>query len=132
MIFMLGVMAVTSLLVIAAFTSANGEVHLTSTDAAQKKAYYAAEAGVEDYEYHLTEDGNYLDYCTSPTPANPALNQYYAKGTKTPLKVSELNTAEVPTTGTEASGEKYAIQSFLRNATLPPPSIARAETILRA
>jgi Tfp pilus assembly protein PilX len=110
LIFMLGAMVVTSLLVIAAFTSANGEVHLTATDTAQKKAYYAAEAGVEDYEYHLTEDGNYLDYCTSPTPANPALNQYYAKGTKTPLKVSELNTAAVPSIGKESSEESYAIQ----------------------
>ena len=55
----------TSLLLVAAFTAANGEIHLTSTDRAQKKAYYAAQAGIEDYEYHLTQDGNYLSYCTS-------------------------------------------------------------------
>ena len=77
MIVMLGVMTVTSLVVVAAFTSARGEVHLTATDTEQKKAYYAAEAGVEDYEYHLTQDGDYLDYCTTPVPTNPALNQYY-------------------------------------------------------
>ncbi len=110
MIFMLGVMAVTSLLVVAAFTSANGEVHLTATDTAQKKAYYAAEAGIEDYEYHLTQDGNYLDYCTSPTPSNTALNQYYKTGTKEPLKVSELSTAEVPAVETQKSEEKYALE----------------------
>jgi Tfp pilus assembly protein PilX len=108
----LGVMLVTSLLLLAAFTSANGEVHLTSTDTAAKKAYYAAEAGIEDYEYHLTQDGNYLSYCTTPTPANPALNQLYKEGgaTKVPLKTSELSTAEVPGSGTTSSEEKYAIQ----------------------
>jgi Tfp pilus assembly protein PilX len=113
MIVLLGVMTVTSLLVIAAFTSANGEIHLTSTDTEQKKAYYAAEAGVEDYEYHLTQDGNYLDYCTSPTPANEALNQYYKKGTKEPLTRAELerHSVELPKVGeTEPSAERYAIQ----------------------
>jgi Tfp pilus assembly protein PilX len=113
MIVLLGVMTVTSLLVIAAFTSANGEIHLTSTDTEQKKAYYAAEAGIEDYEYHLTQDGNYLDYCTSPTPANEALNQYYKKGTKEPLTRAELerHSVEVPKPNeNENSEEKYAIQ----------------------
>jgi Tfp pilus assembly protein PilX len=111
MIILLGVMLVTSLLVIAAFTSANGEIHLTASDTAQKKAYYAAEAGLEDYEYHLTQDGNYLGYCTTPTPANPALNQYYKEGSETePLKSSELKTAEVPELEGKSSEEKYAIQ----------------------
>ena len=111
MIILLGVMLVTSLLVVAAFTSANGEIHLTASDTAQKKAYYAAEAGLEDYEYHLTQDGNYLGYCTTPTPANPALNQYYKEGSETePLKASELKTAAVPELEGKSSEEKYAIQ----------------------
>jgi Tfp pilus assembly protein PilX len=110
MIVILGVMTVTSLLVIAAFTSANGEVHLTATDTSQKKAYYAAEAGVEDYEYHLTQDGDYLDYCTEPEPANPALNQYYNSTETTPLQPSELKKAKVPAIGKESSEEEYSIQ----------------------
>jgi Tfp pilus assembly protein PilX len=103
------VLLVTSLLLVAAFTAANGEIHLTSTDTAQKKAFYAAEAGLEDYEYQLTQDGNYLTYCTTPTAANPALNQYYKEGVEpaTPLKASELSKAEVPGTSGE---EKYALQ----------------------
>ncbi len=117
MIVLLGVMTVTSLLVVAAFTSANGEIHLASTDTEQKKAYYAAEAGVEDYEDNLTQDGNYLDYCTSPTPVNEALNQYYKKGTKTPLTRAELekHSVELPKPDeeknpNETSNERYAIQ----------------------
>ena len=106
----LGVMLVTSLLLVAAFTSANSEIHLTATDRAQKKAYYAAEAGIENYQYHLTQDGNYLTYCTTPTPENKALNQYYKEGTGTPLQASELKTVEVPEVEGKSSEEKYAIQ----------------------
>ena len=95
------VLLITSLLLVAAFTAANGEVHLTATDTAQKRAYYAAEAGVENYEYHLTQDGNYLTFCTTPTPANPALNQAGA---------SPLKKAEVPSTNGEPTHEQYAIQ----------------------
>jgi Tfp pilus assembly protein PilX len=100
MILVLGVMLVTSLLLVAAFTAADGEIHLTSTDRAQKKAYYAAEAGIEDYEYHLTQDGNYLSYCTNPPAENPALNQ-----------VGETShRATVPSTNSEPTNEQYAIQ----------------------
>jgi Tfp pilus assembly protein PilX len=110
MIIVLGVLTVTSLLLVAAFTSAMGEIHLTGTDTAQKKAYYAAEAGIENYEYHLTQDGNYLTYCTTPSPENKSLNQYYKEGTETPLKASELSTVEVPEISGKSSEEKYAIQ----------------------
>ena len=100
---------ITSALLVAAFTAANGEVHLTATDTAQKKAYYAAEAGIENYEYHLTQDGNYLTYCTTPKPENTALNQYFQAGTESPLTISELkeHAGEVPGSSGE---EKYAIQ----------------------
>jgi Tfp pilus assembly protein PilX len=102
MIIVISVMFITSLLLVAAFTAASGEIHLTKTDRAQKKAYYAAEAGIEDYEYHLTQDGDYLSYCASPTPANPGLNEVG----------STTNRAEVPSasTGSEPSHEQYAIQ----------------------
>lgn len=96
MLLTLGVLTVTSMLLVAAFTSSQGEIQLTNTDIAAKKAYYAAQAGISDYMYHLTQDGNYLTYCTTPTPANPALNQV-SEGTK--------NRAPVPGTTDEA----YAI-----------------------
>jgi Tfp pilus assembly protein PilX len=102
MIIVITVMFITSLLLVAAFTAAGGEIHLTKTDRAQKKAYYAAEAGVEDYEYHLTQDGDYLSYCANPNPANPGLNEVG----------STVNRAEVPrsTPASELSHEQYAIQ----------------------
>ncbi len=111
MIIALGVMFVTATLLVAVFASTRSEIHLTATDTSQKKAYYAAEAGIEDYEYHLTQDGNYLSYCTEPSPANKALNQLDKEGTTEPLKTSELNKVEVPS-GEEGkrSEEEYAIQ----------------------
>lgn len=100
MIIAIGVMFVSSLLLLAAFTAANGEIHLSSSDTAQKKAYYAALAGIENYEQHLTQDGNYLTYCTEPPSTNPALNQ-----------VGETtHRATVPGTEGEPIKEQYAIQ----------------------
>jgi Tfp pilus assembly protein PilX len=102
MIIVISVMFITSLLLVAAFTAAGGEIHLTKTDRAQKKAYYAAEAGIEDYEYHLTQDGDYLGYCANPTPANPGLNEVG----------STAKRAEIPRSSpsSEPSHEQYAIQ----------------------
>jgi hypothetical protein len=101
MILVVSIMLITSLLLVAAFTAANGEIHLTKTDRAEKKAYYAAEAGIEDYEYHLNQDGNYLDYCANPTPENPALNEFG----------STAHRATVPVGGGgEETHEQYAIQ----------------------
>src|ERR1700735_4778563 len=96
----IGVMFFTSLLLVATFTAANGEIHLSATDTSQKKAYYAALAGIENYENHLTEDGNYLTYCTNPPVANTALNQ-----------VGETtHRAKILGEGGESLNEEYAIQ----------------------
>jgi Tfp pilus assembly protein PilX len=100
LIITLGVLFVTSLILVGAFAAARSEIHLTSVDTAEKRAYYAAQAGIEDYEYHLTQDGNYLSYCTEPPSANPALNQ---AGKTT-------NKATVPGTEGEPFPEQYAIQ----------------------
>ena len=96
MIITLGVMLVTGSLLVAAFTSGIGEVRLTNTNVASKKAYYAAQAGISEYAAHMTQDSNYLTYCTTPTPANKALNQV-SEGTK--------NRVAVPGT----TDEEYAI-----------------------
>ncbi|HUA11255.1 MAG TPA: hypothetical protein VMA83_04555 [Solirubrobacteraceae bacterium] len=96
MIIMLSVLTVTSMIVVAAYTSAQGEVKLTALDVAGKRAYYAAQAGISEYASHLAQDSNYLAFCTSPNPANPALNQL-SEGTK--------HKVDVPGT----TNEEYAI-----------------------
>ncbi len=103
MIVVMGIMLVTSLLLAAAFTASEGEVHLASTDTNQKKAYYAAQAGINEYLYHLTQDSNYLSYCTKPNPENPALNEVVEHP-------SELHWATLPGSAGEPTTEKYAIE----------------------
>jgi len=71
MIIALGVMFVTSLLLVAAFTALNGDIQLSSTDTAQKQAYYAALAGVQNYEYQLENNPDYWQTCNSPEHAVP-------------------------------------------------------------
>jgi hypothetical protein len=96
MIVTLAVMFTTSLLMAAAFAAANGDIHLTQTDTNAKKAYYAAQAGISDYIFHLNKNVNYWTYCTGgPAAENHALNQ----------AGSTTNRVAVP----GASEEEYAI-----------------------
>jgi type II secretory pathway pseudopilin PulG len=66
MIVTLGVMLVTSLLLVAAFTVAQGETEATRNDLQRKQAYYAALAGIQQYEYELQANPDYWEKCTMP------------------------------------------------------------------
>lgn len=105
MIVTLVVLFIASLLMAGTFAAANGDIHLTHTDTSAKKAYYAAQAGISDYIYHLNEDINYWTYCTGGLAAtNHSLNQ-------------EGSTEHrVPVPG--VSDEEYAIQ-LLHASTSP-------------
>ena len=63
MIIAMLVLFVSSLLVTAAFVAAEGDVKLTRTDTNQKKAYYAAMAGISAYKYKLSANPNYWQKC---------------------------------------------------------------------
>jgi Tfp pilus assembly protein PilX len=71
MLIALGVMLVASLLMVAAFEAANGDVHLSNRDTLQKQAYYAALAGIQEYEYHLQANPDYWETCTAPANTVP-------------------------------------------------------------
>ncbi len=63
MIIALGVMLVTSLLLVGAYVSTNGDVHNSHVNVAQKQAYYAALAGIQEYEYQLQANPDYWQKC---------------------------------------------------------------------
>jgi hypothetical protein len=63
MLFALLALFVSSLLVAAAFTAANGDVKLSNRATIQAKAYYAAVAGVNRYQYQLTNSPEYWTKC---------------------------------------------------------------------
>jgi Tfp pilus assembly protein PilX len=63
MIVTIGVMFVTSLLLVAAFTIANGDIVQSRESTTQKQAYYAALAGLQQYEYKLQSNPDYWESC---------------------------------------------------------------------
>jgi hypothetical protein len=101
MIVVLGVMTAAMAVGVAAFAASGGDIQLSRNDQDQKRAYAAAEAGVQDYFFHLTQDNSYWTKCASPTPAHPALNQ---------LGANPLKTRAVP-----GSSATYAIELIPAN-----------------
>jgi hypothetical protein len=67
MLVVLGVMLVTSALLVASFTGSSEDVSLTHRDTIEKQAYYAALAGVEEYEYKLEDNPDYWQTCEEPS-----------------------------------------------------------------
>jgi len=65
MIFAVMVMFVSALLVTGGFVAAEGDIVQTHTTTAQRKAYYAAQAGIQVYLYHLNSEPNYWTECPS-------------------------------------------------------------------
>jgi Tfp pilus assembly protein PilX len=63
MIIAIGVMFVTSLLLVAAFAIANDNIATSHNSTAQKQAYYAALGGIQQYEYQLQSNPNYWQTC---------------------------------------------------------------------
>jgi hypothetical protein len=71
MIIAIGVMLIAGLLVVAAFTAANGDIHLSHDDTIQKQAQYAALAGVQEYQYKLEREPNFWQTCETPSSVVP-------------------------------------------------------------
>jgi hypothetical protein len=106
----LGLMLVASMIIGSAFIANVSEVHLSNRATQQRKAYYAAQAGISWYLFHLSQNGAFLTYCTEPpgmkTEENP-LNQFYKAPTGRVEKTSsELNKITVP----GSTEEQFAIQ----------------------
>ncbi len=95
MILAVTTMMISAVLVAAALSSASGDFQLINNDLTQKQAYYAAQAGISDYAFHLNQDVNFWTYCTN-VPAPSALNQVG----------STANRRNVP----GSSQESYAIE----------------------
>jgi type II secretory pathway pseudopilin PulG len=77
MIAMMTSLIITSLLTVAAFAAVDSDQKISRRDQDTKAAYSAAEAGVNDYLFHLGKDQAYWTYCTgvpSPNAVNQAWN----------------------------------------------------------
>src|SRR4029077_13569532 len=130
MIIALGVLLVTGLLLLAAFTAVNGDTHVSREDTSRKQAYYAARAGVQEYEYKLQVDPNYWQTCEAPKgtvsgettasyevtllPANTASACNTAKPFETMIETTgaNANTFRVKSTGTSGSVKRSIVATF--------------------
>ncbi len=77
MVTVMSVVFCVTLLSIAALSAAQGDLRPGSHDRARKVAYAAAEAGVQNYLFHLAQDPNYWAKCTTgalPHAVNDAWN----------------------------------------------------------
>ena len=106
----LGVMLVTTMLSVAAFAAANGDITVSRVDQDRKQAFAAAEAGMNDYTFHLADDPSYWSYCTtnpSTGSALPGVNQAW-DGSGTDTRTQQRN---VPGT----SGAYYKLELIPAN-----------------
>ncbi len=67
MMLVLSVMLITSLLLVAGFAATNGDIGTSRRDTLQKQAYYAALAGVQQFEYRMQANPNYWQNCPTPS-----------------------------------------------------------------
>jgi hypothetical protein len=74
MVLSLGVMMVMVLITAASFSAVQGDIPLNRRDIDRKQAYAAAEAGVNDYLFHLSQNNAYWSLCTG-VPSPNAVNQ---------------------------------------------------------
>jgi Tfp pilus assembly protein PilX len=63
LIIVLSVMLVTSLLLVAAFTASGGEIQASRRNTTHTQAYYAALAGVQEYDYKLDNEPDFWETC---------------------------------------------------------------------
>jgi hypothetical protein len=86
MAIVLGVLMVASLLGLAAYAAANGDIKVSAESRDRKNAYAAAEAGINFYAAHLASDNGYWAKCTAVPAvaagvAAPVTQQWTGAGT---------------------------------------------------
>ena len=101
------VLFITGLMLVAAFAIANDEIFNTKKDTERKEAYYAALAGVQEYEYKLQANPDYWQTCEAPKSTVPEGN-----GASYEVTVLPASTAPTGTTACQASNPfKTVLQS---------------------
>jgi Tfp pilus assembly protein PilX len=131
LIIAMGVMLVTSLLLVAAFTAVDGDITLSHKDTTQKQAYFAAVAGVQEYAHKLQANSDYWqsackgpkgtvpgetseNYETEVLPANgkTACNTAQPFETMIESTGSNANTFRIKSIGTAGASKRTIIATF--------------------
>ncbi len=111
MLIALGVLFVTGVLLVATFAFALNEIHLTHRDTQSKQAYYAAVAGVQEYQYELQANPDFWETCEGLKSSVPHEKSETYEGSYE-VNVLPATTAPTGTTACLASNPfQTAIQS---------------------
>jgi hypothetical protein len=109
MILALSVMLITSLLLVAGYAATNGDIQTSRRDTMQKQAYYAALAGIQQFEYQMQANPDYWQSC--PTPSSVASEELGARyedkilpASSAPLGTTECVSANPFKTVIESTG----------------------------
>ncbi len=97
----LAILFVSSLLVAGALANASGDVHLTRSNTGADDAYYAAQAGLQVYEYNLNSSLEYWKTC----PHSEGENEKKEKSPSTPVKLLEESSQTY-------NGESYKFETL--------------------
>jgi hypothetical protein len=71
MLFALGVLMITAILIAAIWTAVGEDAPLSEQNVAAKQAYAAASAGAQAFLYHLNENSTYWETCSNDTSTTP-------------------------------------------------------------
>jgi Tfp pilus assembly protein PilX len=77
----MGTLLIASLLSVATFAAVNGDARESGKDVGRKQALAAAEAGVNDYLFHLNQDNAYWTKCTGVPDPNAVNDVWDGSGT---------------------------------------------------
>jgi Tfp pilus assembly protein PilX len=105
MVTVMGVMLIVLVIVFTTYSAADGDLRPGRHDEERKIAYAAAEAGIQNYLFHLVQDDDYWSLCTNVTTPS-AVNQAWS-GTGADTRTRWLN---VP-----GSTARYAIELMPAN-----------------
>lgn len=133
MIIAIGVMFVTSMILVAAFTVANGDIHNSQRDTGAKQAYYAAVAGIQQYEYELQAEPNFWQKCQKVESKLEAEEQEHIKYVVSPVpanKQSACSTSSPFSTMIESKGT-YANTFRIRSTGYGPSETNKVARVSR-
>jgi hypothetical protein len=105
MLAVIGGISLVTLMVGASIAATNGDLRLVQRDLSSKQAYAAAQAGIADYVFHLSNDVGYWTRCNTNLPTPNAVN----------LEASTVSRRPVPGA---TDGSTYAI-GLLHASTSP-------------
>lgn len=120
MIAMMGLMLVVSIAISAALLAPGNDVRLVGNDLNQKQAYDAAQAGINNYVFHLNADANYWTYCAprvNPAARNQngsVANWQFVPGSTVERYADEL----IPATGQSSCSLADPVTSMIESS--PP------------